>query len=165
MNISNFVGALRQGARPNLFEVRIGFLGDNIRFLAKGASLPPSTLGAIDAPYQGRMVKVPGNRTFEPWTITVYNDIDFAIRNQVEAWMNNINSHEGNVGYATVAGAYQQGQVVQLGRDGRIIRVYNIIDMFPTELSPIELAFDSNDQIEEFTVTFNYNYWSSVATS
>ena len=165
MNIGNFVGALRQGARPNLFEVRIGALGDNIRFLAKGASLPPSTLGVIDAPYQGRMVKVPGNRTFEPWTVTIYNDIDFAIRNALEEWMNAINSHEGNVGYATVADAYRQGQVVQLGRDGQILRVYNIMDMFPAELSPIELAFDSNDQIEEFTVTFHYNFWMSVATS
>ena len=165
MNVTNFVGALRQGARPNLFEVRIGNLGDGIRFLCKGASLPPSTLGAIDAPYQGRMIKVPGNRTFEPWTITIYNDVDFAIRHAVEGWMNAINGHESNVGYATVASAYSDGVVVQLGRDGAELRTYLIRDMFPTELSPIDLAFDSNDQIEEFTVTFNYNFWESAATS
>lgn len=165
MNITNFVGALRQGARPNLFEVRIGALGDNIRFLAKGASLPPSTIGPIDAPYQGRQVKLPGNRTFEPWTITIYNDIDFAIKNAVEEWMNAINSHEGNVGYSTVADAYRDGQIVQLGRDGDALRYYDIKDMWPSELSPIELAFDSNDQVEEFTVTFQYNYWQSVATT
>ena len=165
MNITNFVGALRQGARPNLFEVRIGALGDNIRFLAKGASIPPSTIGNIDAPYQGRQVKVPGNRTFEPWTITIYNDIDFGIRSAIEDWMNAINSHEGNVGYGTIADAYQDGQVVQLGRDGQVLRAYNIKDMWPSELSAIELAFDSNDQIEEFTVTFQYNYWVSPVTS
>lgn len=164
MNIQNFVGALRQGARPNLFEVRIGHLGHNIRFLAKGASLPPSTIGAIDAPYQGRQVGVPGNRTFEPWTVTIYNDVDFGIRHAIEDWMDAINSHQGNVGYSTISDAYKQGQVVQLGRDGAILRIYNIMDMWPMEMSPIELSFDSNDQIEEFTVTFKYNYWESPAT-
>jgi hypothetical protein len=165
MNITDFVGALRQGARPNLFEVRIGFLGDGIRFLAKATQLPPSVIGPIDAPYMGRMIKVPGNRTFEPWTITIYNDIDFGIKNAIESWMNQINGHEDNLGFGSTADAYKQGQVIQLGRDGAILRVYDIIDMFPTELSAIDLAFDSNDQIEEFTVTFQYNYWACVATS
>ena len=165
MNINNFVGALRQGARPNLYEVRIGFLGNAIRFLAKGASLPPSTLGVIDGAYMGRQIKIPGNRVFEPWTITVYNDIDFGIKNDIEEWMNDINGHQDNVGYPTVADAYKQGQVVQLGRDGQILRAYDIMDMWPSEMSAIDLAYDSNDQIEEFQVTFQYNYWVSPATT
>jgi len=159
LNITDFKGAFISGARPNLYKVYMSNLGQNIEFLAKGASLPASTIGNIDVPYLGRQIKVPGNRTFEPWTVTIFNDIDFAVRHMVTQWMDEINGHQSNLGKPAIADVYSDAVVEQLGRDGESMAQYHIVDMYPTEMSAIELAFDSNDTVEEFTVTFEMNYW------
>lgn len=165
LNINDFKGFFTSGARPNLYKVRVEKLGAKVEFLCKASSLPASTVEAIDVPYLGRQIKVPGNRIFEEWTITVFNDIDFEIRKMVESWMNSINGHQDNIGFASVRDIYSDAHVTQLGRDGEELYTYHIVDLFPTMLSPIDLAFDANDEIEEFEVTFNYNYWTSEQTT
>jgi hypothetical protein len=165
LNITDFKGHFIAGARPNLYKVRAGRLGGDLEFLCKASQIPSSTVEPIDVPYLGRQIKVPGNRTFEEWNVTVINDINFGIRELVEAWMNEINGHIDNLGSARVADVYSDARVEQLGRDGAVLYTYDIVDMFPTMLAPIELGFESNNEIEEFEVTFNYNYWSSVATT
>ena len=42
---------------------------------------------------------------------------------------------------------------------GSVLREYELFYGFPTNVSQIDLAYDSNDQIEEFTVEFQYSYW------
>ena len=39
-----------------------------------------------------------------------------------------------------------------------ILREYHLIGAWPTNVSAINLAYDSNDQIEEFDVEFQYQY-------
>ena len=86
------------GARPNLFEVELTTLPDSVqgweaekfRYLCIAASLPASNIANVDVPFRGRIFKVAGDRTFEPWTVTVINDEDFIIRNAFEAWMDQI---------------------------------------------------------------------------
>ena len=39
------------------------------------------------------------------------------------------------------------------------LKSYTFIDMFPTEISSIDLSYDSTDTIEEFTVTFAFQYY------
>jgi hypothetical protein len=165
LNINDFKGFFISGARPNLYKVRAEKLGGKLEFLCKASSLPASNVEAIDVPYLGRQIKVPGNRIFEEWTVTVFNDTDFEIRRMVESWMNAINGHQDNLGFASVRDVYSDAHVTQLGRDGAELYTYHIIDMFPTMLAPIDLAFDANDEVEEFEVTFNYNYWTSEETS
>lgn len=160
LNITDFKGHFISGARPNLYKVRSARLGNDLEFLCKASSLPASTVEPIDVAYLGRQIKVPGNRIFEEWTVTVYNDVDFGIRSRVEAWMDEINGHESNLGAVSVNSIYSDAQVQQLGRDGAVLYTYDIRDMFPTNISSIELGFESNNEIEEFEVTFNYNYWS-----
>jgi hypothetical protein len=114
------------GARPNLFECEINFpsaasgedtgLGEYTRFLVKAANLPASTLSVIDIPFRGRNLKIAGDRTFDPWTITVINDTDFRIRNAFEKWMNYINKHEDNSGQTDPVSYQQTMKVYQLGR-------------------------------------------------
>jgi hypothetical protein len=55
--------------------------------------------------------------------------------------------------------------VYQLDRNGVPVKHYKFIDAFPTEVSAIELNFDTNNQIEEFTVTLQYNYWTSETST
>ena len=161
LSLSGFAGALVAGARPNLFKVEIGNLGNKIQFMAKATTLPGADLGEILVPYQGREYPIPGNRTFQEWEITVINDIDFGIRNLLEEWMAQINGHETNVGESAIATNMKDGMVTQLGRDGAELKHYQFLDMWPKTIAPVELAWDSNDTISEFQTTFRYSRWLS----
>lgn len=167
-NITEFRSQLTGGgARPTLFQVQMtnpfDTTGDSkLPFMCKAAQLPASTLGKVEAPYFGRKIQLAGDRTFEPWTVTIINDEDFAIRNALETWSNSINSHEGNIRNASTSAPNEyktQAQVVQYGQTGQILREYTFEGMFPTEISSIELGWENNDTIEEFTVTFEYDFW------
>jgi hypothetical protein len=169
--ISKFKSNFRGGARPNLFECRVKFPGfaatleERARFLIKATSgIPTSALGQIEVPFRGRNLTIAGDMAFaEPWQITVINDVDFDLRDAFEAWMNDINNHEANV--ATLDGlSYMQNmELVQLDRDGNDngIKTYNFVDAFPTNVSAIPLGADQNDAVEEFTVDFQYQYWTA----
>jgi len=154
------------GARPNLFSVMLTApAGINIpnggQFEVKAAQIPSATIAQVDVPYFGRQIRVAGNRTFEPWTVTIFNKENFAVRNAMEQWMQKINSHVSND--LTLEGqAYKADAIVQhFGKSATAqpIAEYKFMGLFPTEISTIELGWDTNDSIEEFTVTFAYDYW------
>jgi hypothetical protein len=170
-NVNQFRQQLTgDGARPNLFEVRLNFpsyvqgrssAAIKSSFMVKTAQLPGSTLGSVPVNYFGREVKVAGNRTFADWTVTIINDEDFVIRNAMESWIRGINDNETNLRRALTSQQYaSDAQVFQYSKaGGSPIKSYKFIGMFPIDLSPIELDWGSNDTIEEFSVTFQYQYW------
>ncbi len=175
------------GARSNLFECELYFpddavpsdssrddISDQARFLVKAASLPESTISNINIPYRGRELKVAGDRTFAPWSITVINDVDFKIRTSFERWMNLINKHEDNSGI-TDPSAYQQDLFIrQLGRSQvagpvpvsavqiPILKQYRFYGAFPTTVSSIDLSYENTDAIEEFTVELQYQWYDAI---
>jgi len=158
------------GARPNLFEVELAFPGavgvDNdtlqkARFLVKAAALPASTVAPIDVPFRGRILKIAGDRTFETWTITVINDVDFSIRSAFEKWMNTINKMNDGTGLTDPEAYQADAYVYQLGRDGGILRSYHFYDEFPTNISTIDLSYETTDTIEEFTVELQVQWWEA----
>jgi hypothetical protein len=172
------------GARPNLFECEINFptgiiltddgvsLAEKTRFLVKAASLPGSTINVIDIPFRGRNLKIAGDRTFDPWTITVINDVDFKIRNAFEKWMNYMNKHEDNSGELNPVNYQKDMKVYQLGKAGmsdmatngdmKILKAYQFYGMFPTSISAIDLSYDQADTIEEFTVDLQVQWWDAL---
>lgn len=159
------------GARNSLFQVTIqnpanGVADIKVPFLVRAAQIPASTLGIIEVPYFGRKVRMAGDRTFADWTVTVVNDEDFLIRNALEQWSNQIQSHQGNLrqfGSASPSAYKAQAQVTQFSKTGNAIRTYTFNGIFPTEISPIELDWNATDTIEEFTVTFQYDWWEVTA--
>jgi hypothetical protein len=161
------------GARPNLFEVQLSFpdalgIGNRTKlvelgkFMVKAANMPASQLGVIEVPYRGRTLKVAGDRTFEPWTITIVNDTNFALRNAFEQWVRRINRPEQNTGKQNPASYQSDMFVTQLDRKGKGIKTYQFYSVFPTNVSAIDLAFDSNDTIEEFTVELQVQWWEKA---
>lgn len=156
------------GASPTLFQVQIsnpvnGISDIKAPFMIKAASLPGSTLGTKEVPYMGRKIKQAGDRTFEPWNVTVINDEDFLLRNAFEEWSNSINSHEGNLrlfGSSNPNEYKTQAQIVQFGANGVILREYTFHGLFPSTVEPIETSWESTDTIEEFSVTLEYDWWS-----
>ena len=181
-NINDFKNSLRGGVRPNLFNVQINFpniigntegLGSGSTsleglssFLCRSAALPASTQGLIEVPFRGRFLKIPGDRTFEAWTATFYNTKDFNLRRAFELWINAANKTDENVGtldFGAIGGtgSYFSDLVVQQKAKNDkdfILREYHLIGAWPTNVSAINLAYDSNDQIEEFDVEFQYQY-------
>jgi hypothetical protein len=171
---ANLVG---DGARPNLFQVSMPFptfatesvsSSRALTFLCKSAQLPGTTIGTVPLFYFGRELKFAGNRNFADWTITIINDENFLIRKAFESWMNNINSHAGNLraGGASEPGQYSvDGTVNQYSKKGDSIKKYKFVGAFPVDLSPIDLDWGSNDSIEEFSVTLAYQWWESEGTT
>jgi hypothetical protein len=159
------------GARPNLFKATINFpayAGGDVEltsFLCKAAALPASNITPVVVPFRGRQLQVAGDRTFEPWTITIINDTDFKIRNAFERWMNGINQHSANTGLTNPVDYQADMSVAQLDKAGNEVKVYNFRGTFPTNVSSIELSYDSTDVIEEFTVELQVQYWESNTTS
>lgn len=167
-NINEFKSQLTfDGARPSHFQVQIqnpvNAAGDlKIPFMVKAASIPGVNLGAVNAPYFGREIKLAGDQTFDDWTVTVINDEDFLIRNAMEAWTNSINSREDNLRQFESASpeSYKaDAQITQFSKTGVPIREYTIQGMFPTVITPIETSWESQNEIEQFDVTFAYDYW------
>ena len=162
------------GARPNLFEVELttlpasvqGWDADTFKFMCKAANMPAQNIASIDVPFRGRTFKVAGDRTIDPWTITVINDEDFRLRRAFEEWSEQIAKLDNNLG-TTDPGAYMvNAKVYQLGRGSTasskdnagstnaVLAEYQFVDIFPTNVSQIDLSYDSTDTIEEFTVEF-----------
>ena len=159
------------GARANLFDVTIAGTGASTNlggavaeftFACKAAAIPAQTIGVVEVPYFGRVVKVPGNKTFDNWNVTIINDEGFTIRNGMEKWIATMGTHIGNVNSATNANIYGQGTVKQYPKTGgtAALAQYNFVNIFPVNMSEIALAWDSNDAIEEFTIEFAYDYWT-----
>tara|TARA_B100001113_G_scaffold249984_1_gene205940 strand:- start:353 stop:940 length:588 start_codon:yes stop_codon:yes gene_type:complete len=159
------------GARPNLFEVELAFpdsisidndVKDKSRFLVKAAALPASNITPIDINFRGRILKIAGDRTFDTWTITVINDTDFAIRSAFEKWMNVINKLSDATGFNDPAEYQEDAFVHQLDRDGSTLRTYKFFDIFPTNISQMDLSYETIDTVEEFTVELQVLYWESI---
>ena len=174
MSVENFKGRLvGGGARNNLFKVILtldGIDSDLFSFMCKGASLPGSQVEAIAVPFRGRDIYVAGDRTFEQhWTVTVINDVIGSVRASLEKWMHDkLNKHEQNVSNQQPA-TYKavDARVIQLRKDGSEISemTYIFKGIFPTAIGAIDLEFSSAGTVEEFTVDFAYDYWTSSVTS
>lgn len=188
-SINGFINQIQQGVKPNLFEVKFAApagaalasgLDQNLSMLCKAAAIPASNLGTIEVPFRGRTIKIAGDRTFDTWTATFINDKNFEIRQFFENWMRQINAHEGNTGQlytpsSSASGYLADLEVRQLERNAagasgasdvnEVIRRYYLKGAFPTNVSQIDLAYDSNDQIEDFTVEFQYQFWTVEAGS
>ena len=184
-NVTSFLNTIQQGIKPNMFSVDISFptgtdAGGNkmddkktkelTNILCKSAALPGSNLGVIEVPFRGRTVKIAGDRTFDTWTATFFADRNMEIRAIFEDWANSINSHEGNTAPRFLPGNGSDGYmadlyVSQLEKDdsagGSVIRTYKLHHCFPTNVSAIDLAYDSNDQIAEFTVEWQYSFFTA----
>ena len=181
--ISQFKSALiGGGARPNLFEVElttlpagIGWDADSFRYMCKAAQLPAQNVANIDVPFRGRIFKVAGDRTIDTWTVTIINDEGFILRNAFEQWAELIAKLDTNLG-ATDPSAYMtNAKVFQLGRgsttsskssegsSNAVLKEYEFIDIWPSNVAAIDLSYDSSDAIEEFTVEFQVQSFRPVS--
>ena len=173
LSIDDFRAVLKGGGvRPTMFEVLLTFprgtvnaekdVGDQSKFLVKASQLPASVVGNIDVPFRGRKFKVAGDRTFEDWTITVTNDVSFALRAGFEKWSELVQNHNFALGANKVNQYMADANVTQLDRQGDQLRNYLFEGIWPTNVGEITLDMDTNDTIEEYEVTFAVQYWAAA---
>jgi hypothetical protein len=170
-NISGFVSAFAGGGvRTNLFKVTgtipgaVDATGTStaISFLCKSAQIPASSLGQIEIPYRGRKIKIPGDRTFADWSITIISDANLNLRSAFEFWSAQFNTHVSNVTTNNFMQLMVPWSVTQLLRDGSPLRTYEFQGCFPSEVGAIELGYENNDAIAEFPVTLQYSWWEAA---
>lgn len=171
-NVAEFKSALQYGgARNTLFSIqlipppglaRLASQLVKVPLMARAGSIPESNLGLIPVPYFGRTVKIAGDRTFQPWEVTIINDEDFALRNALEDWSNSINQMRGNVRLVDAANLSYKANatVTQYSKTGDTLRTYQFEGLYPATVQGIDLAWNQTDTLEEFRVTFEYDEWT-----
>jgi len=173
-NINDFKAVLKGGgARANQFSVNMPFpgfaaVGGESRvmsFLCRSTNLPGMTLGEVAVPFRGRSLYIAGDRTFETWTTTIMNDTDFAIRNAFERWMNGINALSDNSGLENPSDYQVDAFVDQLDRAGTVIKSYTFRGLWPTTIGNIDVAYETNDAIETFDITYRYQFFETNTTT
>ena len=181
-NLTSFKGKIGYGVRPNLFMVQVTNLESNLNdsdkvkgtdadftFLCRSAGIPASTIGTVEVPFRGRVIKLPGDRTFESWTITVMADEDMSVRGYFEKWMEKLNKHENGAGYTEdFASTLKVSQLARgtstsdaLKDPHSVVRSYDFYNAFPTNIAQIDLSYDNNNTIAEYTVEFQYDWWEA----
>ena len=181
-NLTSFKSKIGYGIRPNLFMVQVTDLEDNIgdsdkingsdadfTFRCRYAGILASTLGTVEVPFRGRVIKLPGDRTFESWTITVMADEDMSVRGYFEKWMEKLNKHENGAGYTEDFASTLKVSQLQRGTSAdtalkdphSIVRSYEFFNAFPTNIAQIDLSYDNNNTIAEYTVEFQYDWWEA----
>ena len=139
-------------ARPNLFEVQIG--GWDSKMFVKAASIPATQVGMVEVPYQNRKLKVPGDRTFADWTITVINDQNYVLREALLMWQRNISGFSGMESIIGVSEAHKTIEIQPYSRDGSKATFMHTVYGWPTEVGSIELNWETVDAVQEYTVNF-----------
>jgi len=190
-SILNFRERIQELSRPNLFQVTIQFpsfdgnesprggnrrgrgerrtgnggggISEKSTFLVKAANLPASTIGVVEVPFRGRQLKIAGDRTFEPWTVTIMNEESMQLREHFERWAEYMQYNQFNYQSAETIGEYQASATVDhLDRQGASNGSYRFEGIWPSNISAIDLAWDSNDTAEEYTVEFQVQYWEKT---
>ena len=173
LGVLEFQSRIKGAVRPNLFSVTHNFptgiiAEDGLEtYLCKSAALPASTVGTVELPFRGRVIKVPGDRTFESWTATFYMDDAFKLRGAYEKWIEATNTVDANTASKTIEDILEDITVTQMdkfqGKESAFknIREYKLIKAFPVSVSQVSLAYDNNDSYEEFDVEFAYQYFET----
>jgi hypothetical protein len=173
-NITDFKAKLAGGgARANQFKVVMPFPGyaqvggeiEELAFLCKSTTIPAMTVGTVNVNFRGRAIKIAGDRTFADWSVTVINDTNFKLRNAFERWQNGINNMSDNEGLTNPADYQVDAFVDHLDRNGNTVKSYTLRGAFPTSVAEIALSYDTVDAIEEFAVTFAYQFFESNTTT
>ena len=173
-NINDFKAKLAGGgARANQFKVTMPFPGyaqvggeiEDLAFLCTTAQIPAMNVGLVNVPFRGRQIKIAGDRTFADWSITVLNDTNFKLRNAFERWQNGINNMSDNEGLSNPVDYQVDAFVDQLDRNGNTLKSYTLRGAYPVDIAAIDLNFATNDEVETFGVTFQYQYFETNTTT
>ena len=162
-NIDQFKAQLLGGGpRANRFRVFIPRSGNKIEFLCQSAQIPAAQVGVVEQQFRGTVLKLAGDRTFEPWNVTIINDIEFSSRSALENWQMDIQQMDSGEGQTSLDYLVDRAFVEQLNKDDSVLARYEFFNMFPTSIGAIDLSYETVDALETFDVEFQYSHWERV---
>ena len=167
--LSKFKTALSYGgARPSLFDVTVskpsGVTGsfDDMATQCTVSAIPPLTVTPIERQYFGRTVKIPGDMVFGDLSTSIINTENFSVRKPLEDWMNKINNTGTNYGYSDSSSGFGSVTLTQYDKEGKSLLTWTFEDCWPQTISEIALSYDTASDIEQFDVTWAYNYYTQA---
>ena len=170
--ISKFKGALPHGgARPSLFEITVskptGVKGsfDTMATHCNVSAIPPLTVTPIERRYFGRTVKIPGDMVFGDLSTTIINTQNFSLKKVIENWMGAINGTGTNYGYSDSTSGFGSVTLTQFSKVGKSLVSWTFVDAWPQTVAEIPLSYDTASDIEQFDVTWAYNYYTQAKGS
>ena len=161
------------GALASLFKAKLlstkGTSGDvgtgDFEFLCKATTLPGDTIDVATITYMGRGINIPSNRAAVQWTTTIYNDEKMKTRNNIESWMEKLNSHSTNKrtnGMQRILDYTGSLTVEQLSKtDSGPTKTYTFVNAWPSAVGEITVDWETND-IQTYDVTWEFSYWKSA---
>ena len=174
-SIDSFTSKLKAGgALASLFEAELttskgtedSAAVQDFKFLCKATTLPGDTIDVATVTYMGRGINIPSNRAAVQWTTTVYNDEGMEIRNHIENWMEQLNSHRTNVRAAKKSkiNSYTGTlKVATFAKEGGTAekKTYEFLNAWPSAVGEITVDWETND-IQTYDVTWEFAYWRSA---
>lgn len=159
--INDFVQNFTIGARANLYQVEIADFDEKLKFVCKAAQVPGKTVGPIEVKYLSHTIKVAGDPVFDDWTITVLHDEDHAVRTSLDEWQAQIIANDDTKGAHTLSDYFRTAKISQIKSDGTVNAkgIYELHNIWPTTIEPMDLGFENADTIVEYGVTFAYSHW------
>ena len=165
-DIATFKSALAHGgARPSLFDISITTAGDvsampsDLQTLCNVSAIPPLTLTPIERQYFGRTVKIPGDIVFGDLTTSIINTETMDVKKVLEEWMEAINGATSNLGFSDSTSMYGTVILTQYSKDGQSLMTWTFVVCWPTTIAEVALSYDTASDIEQFDVTWAYNYY------
>lgn len=168
-SILDFQTALEESARPNLFKVTINFplSCDNATEATRRSTMltfqgviPASTIQDVIVNFRGKELHEAGERQFQPWQCQIYNDVNFTVRGALESWVANTRTPNTTDGSALPNDYKSTITVEQLNRAGETTRIYYLYGAYPTEVQDIQLDYSQAQTIQQYGVTFTYDYFT-----
>ncbi len=162
--VNDFISNFSAGARANLYQIEIAGIEEKLKFHCKTAQVPGKTVGPIEVKYLSHIIKVAGDPVFDDWTVTIMHDEDHAIRTALDEWQSTIINNSDAKGAGTLDDYFRTAKVTQLKRDGSVnsAGIYELYNLWPTTVEPMDLGFDNSDTILEFSATFAYSHWEKL---
>lgn len=138
---------------------------DQIRSLTlqcEATDIPGKSLVTNDVKTYGPLYKVPYQTQFDTINFTFISSNEFSEKRIFDAWMELIVSNTTfNFRFAKDVGYMTNVYVTQFDDAGRKIYRVQLIDAFPTAISPMNVSW-ANDGFHRLTVQFTYHKYSVI---
>jgi len=170
-SIHGFINGFHGGTRLNRFMVTSSCLGINRPYHVRSAQIPGAVISSIGLNWFGRTIELPGERVYQPWTITILDDYGtgYEVHSKFESWSHSIankNTHTlVGLQNAFQAGAAPNGLgcqflVEQFRTDSdRVEKDFILYNAWPVQIGPIELDQSKDNQLVQFSVTLAYSHF------
>lgn len=127
----------------------------------KGAMIPGKKIDEINLKLRGRDLYYNGNiGRFDPFQITVFEDISYTSRTMLELWTQVIADNSTGFGFANPVITKNLKVYLLAPGSEYIMAAYELHNAFPVDLGPVTLNYDSTTEIVSYTVSLRFDTWS-----